>query len=151
VLDADAARVTFVSAIESTQPVRYSLSVGLSAHLYCTAAGRLLLAYAEPEWRERYLRTMHFKAYTPRTVTDPSVLRATLDKVRSQGYSVSIGESMPGSGAIAAPLLSPEGKVAAAIVIGAPGDRLEAALPRLLQDLTETAARASAADLQRTS
>ena len=147
VLDPDAARVTFVSAIESSHPVRYSLSVGLSAHLYCTAAGRLLLAHADQAWREHYLRTMHFKAYTPRTVTEPSALRAILDKIRSQGYSVSIGESMPASGAIAAPLLNPDGKVAAAIVIGAPGDRLEAALDDLVQALTETAARASGAEL----
>ncbi|HZR38434.1 MAG TPA: IclR family transcriptional regulator [Nevskia sp.] len=143
VMDAEAERVTFVSVIDSLQPVRYALSVGLSAHLYCTAAGRLLLAHAEEEWRERYLRNAGFKAYTPRTVTDPAVLRAILEWIRVHGYSVSIGESMPRSGAIAAPVLSPDGKVAAAMVVGAPADRLEAGLEELRDALLDAATRAS--------
>jgi DNA-binding IclR family transcriptional regulator len=143
VLDTDAERVTFVSVIDSLQPVRYALRVGLSAHLYCTAAGRMLLACAEADWRERYMKHTTFKAYTPRTVTDPAVLRATLEWVRKHGYSVSIGESMPRSGAIAAPVFGPDGKVAAAMVVGAPADRLEAGLDELREALLQATALAS--------
>ncbi len=147
VLDPEAERVTFISVMDSMQPVRYALRVGLSAHLYCTAAGRLLLAHMDEDWRERYLNNTTFKAYTPRTVTDPAVLRATLEWVRKHGYSISIGESMPRSGAIAAPVLSPDGKIAAAMVVGAPSDRLEAGLDELRDALLEAAARASGSTL----
>ncbi|HZR36008.1 MAG TPA: IclR family transcriptional regulator [Nevskia sp.] len=143
VLDQDAARVTYISVIESQQPVRYAMQVGISAHLYCTAAGRMLLAVAEPAWQERYLKNVTLKAYTPRTVTSVKKLRELLRGIRDQGWSVSIGESMPNSGALAAPVLGPRGEVLGALTIGAPSERLEARQDELRVALLETAAKAS--------
>ncbi len=143
VLDRDAARVTYINVIESRQPVRYAMRVGISAHLYCTAAGRLLLSMAEPEWQEQYLKSVTLKAYTPRTVTSVKKLRELLRVSRNQGYAVSVGESMLNSGAIAAPVLGPNGHVLAALTIGAPSERLEARQDELRDALLEAAARAS--------
>lgn len=143
VLDREASRVTYINIIESEQPVRYAMRVGMSAHLYCTAAGRLLLATAPPEWQEHYLKTTTLKAYTPRTVTSVKKLRELLRAIREQGYAVSIGESMLNSGAIAAPVHSPHGEVIGALTVGAPSERLEARQQELLSAVLETAAKAS--------
>jgi len=143
VLDRDAARVTYINVVESRQPVRYAMRVGISAHLYCTAAGRLLLSMAEPAWQEQYLKNVTLKAYTPRTITSVKKLREVLRVTRSQGYAVSVGESMLNSGAIAAPVMGPNGHVLAALTIGAPSERLEAQQDELLDALLQAAARAS--------
>lgn len=143
VLDSEAARVTYVSVIDSRQPVRYALKVGLSAHLYCTAAGRVLLAHAESGWRERYLQTTTFKAYTPRTMVDADVLRGSLSRVLEDGFAVSIEESMPGGAALAAPIYGPDDRVVASLGVGAPADRLEAHLDSVRSAVMTAAARAS--------
>ena len=143
VLDHDAMRVTYINVIESQQPVRYSMRVGMSAHLYCTAAGRLLLAMADQRWQENYLKTVQLKAYTPRTVTSVRKLRELLRTAREEGWAVSIGESMPNSGAVAAPVYGPKGDVVAAITIGAPSERLEGHLDELREALVECAEKAS--------
>lgn len=143
VLDTDAARVTYVSVIDSRQPIRYALNVGLSAHLYCTAAGRVLLAHADADWQEHYLRTTTFKPYTPRTMVDADAVRESLRQVLKDGCAISIGESMPGSAAVAAPLYGPDDRVVAAIGVGAPADRLEANLDALRAAVLAAAARAS--------
>lgn len=45
VLDVEHKEITYVDVIESEQSVRYSMHIGLRRPLYCTAAGRVLLAH----------------------------------------------------------------------------------------------------------
>ena len=143
VLDTDTTRVTYVSIIESQQSVRYAMKAGLSAHLYCTAAGRVLLAHADAGFRDHYLQTTTFKAYTPRTMVDAAALRESLRRVLTDGCAVSIGESIPGGAAVAAPVYGPDNKVIAAIGVGAPADRMQANLDTLRAAVLAAAARAS--------
>ena len=143
VLDREALRVNFFSVIESRRPVRYALQVGTSAQLYCTAAGKLLLSLSDTAFQEQYLKNTVFKPYTPRTITSGRKLRESLDEIRVRGWATAIGESIVESGAIAAPVTDPSGQVIAAMVVGSPAERLEAALDRLRDALLAAARRAS--------
>jgi IclR family transcriptional regulator, acetate operon repressor len=143
ILDRQQAVITYVDVIESVKPVRYSIPVGTSRPLYCTAAGRLLLAHVDDAWLDEYLRTTKLQRLTPQTMHSKKELRAELESVRKRGYSISKGELMPESAGIAAPVLGTAGKVVAAMAIGAPVDRFETELPMLQSSLLEVAARAS--------
>jgi DNA-binding IclR family transcriptional regulator len=143
VLDKEQGTITYVDVIESSQSVRYAMPVGTSRPLYCTAAGRLLLAHVDQEWREEYLRKTKIERRTPQTIAGKTELRAELDKVLQQGYSVSVGELMRESAGIAAPIVGSDGKVVAALAIGAPSDRFEEERPALRDMLLEVARRAS--------
>ena len=143
VIDRDARCVTYVEGIESPQPVRYMAPLGSPRPLYCSAAGRLLLAYADDEWRERYVKTTQLKAVTDRTLTDRARLRDELDSIRETGLAISIGEAVPGAAGLAAPVFDAQGKAAAALLIGAPVDRFEHNLPALRKLMKEVAAQAS--------
>lgn len=143
VLDRGQGVITYVDVIESSQSVRYAMPVGTTRPLYCTAAGRLLLAHADREWREEYLRKVKIERRTPQTIVGKTELRAELDRVMQQGYSVSVGELMRESAGIAAPIVGSDGKVVAALAIGAPSDRFEEARPVLQEMLLEVARRAS--------
>jgi DNA-binding IclR family transcriptional regulator len=143
VLDRDEKVITYVDTIDSAQSVRYSIAVGAHRPLYCTAAGRVLLAYADKDWQEDYLRTTRLDPHTPFTVTDRRELRHKLEGVRQTGISMSISEMFEGSAAVSAPIFGNDGKVIAAIAIGAPSNRFASQLQNLKKIVSEVAARAS--------
>lgn len=143
VLDRDQGVITYVDVIESAKSVRYAMPVGTSRPLYCTAAGRLLLAHAEKSWQAEYLSKVKIERRTPQTIPSKKALRAELENVLRQGYSVSVGELMLESAGIAAPIIGSDGKVVSALAIGAPSDRFEQELPELREALLAVSARAS--------
>lgn len=143
-LDLAEGQVTYFDSIDSPQAVRFTIRAGLSRPLYCTAAGRLLLAYRDSEWREAYLRRARIRAFTPHTVTDRAAIRRELDKIRKERVSMSIDEIVPGSAAMAAPIFDANGEATTALVIGAPVERFRRHLPTLRKLITLGAARASA-------
>jgi IclR family transcriptional regulator, acetate operon repressor len=147
VLDRDQQEITYVDAIDSGHSIRYAVTVGAHRPLYCTAAGRVLLAFADEEFQQNYFRTVKFERRTAHTLIDRKALRRELERIRQTGVSTSQGEMFEGSAAIAAPIYGTEGKVIAAIAIGAPANRFEAELPRLREALLDVAARVSGAQL----
>lgn len=143
VLDRASKAITYVDTIDSPHAVRYSIPVGGVRPLYCTAAGRVLLAFADQEFQDEYLRSTKLEARTERTITTRKVLRAELDRVVRTRLSISIGEMFPESAAIAAPIFGANGKIAAAMAIGAPAQRLEPRLEPLKLIIADVATRAS--------
>jgi IclR family acetate operon transcriptional repressor len=143
VLDRAGKTITYVDSIDSPHAVRYSVPVGAVRPLYCTAAGRVLLAFADQEFQDEYLRATKLEAQTERTLTTRKGLRAELDKVVSTRVSVSIGEMFPESAAIAAPIFGANGKLVAAMAIGGPSQRLQPKLDVLIPIIADVATRAS--------
>jgi len=143
VLDKIGAVITYVDSIESPKAVRFSVPIGAARPLYSTAAGRVLLAFGDQEWVENYLRNTKIAPYTPHTVGSRKAVREELENIRRTRISVSLGETFPESGAIAAPIFGADAKLIAAIAIGAPVTRLEPRLAELRPIITEIASRAS--------
>lgn len=145
VLDVEMRRFVYIDSIESPQPVRYATRIGMSGPLYATAAGRVLLAHQSQAYQDAYIKTAKFTALTPRTNTDPEVLRQQLAQVRAGGFWASSGESVPDSAAVAAPVFGPDGQILAALSLGAPSERMDANRDRYTQAVVRSAARASGA------
>jgi DNA-binding IclR family transcriptional regulator len=143
VLDRVGKAITYVDSIDSPHLVRYSVPVGAVRPLYCTAAGRVLLAFADEEFQEEYMRTTKLEARTERTIATRKALRAELDKVCKTRLSTSIGEMFPESAAVSAPIFGANGKVVAAMAIGAPSERIQPRLEELKLIIADVATRAS--------
>ena len=148
VLDKESGMITYVDAIDSRQSIRYSIPVGTSRPLYCTAAGRVLLAHEDQDWVKEYLRTVKLEPRTKKTMTDRRLLRKHLLEIHESGIAVSIGELFEESAGIAAPVFGANGKIAAALAVGAPVDRMESELGMLVTLLREIASRASGLPLK---
>jgi IclR family transcriptional regulator, acetate operon repressor len=98
-------------------------SVGTRWPAHATATGKVLLA----ELREDELGALlggTLPALTPRTVTDPVVLRRELGRVRERGFATNVEELEPGYTAVAVPVRAQGGRVVAALSIGGPRLRL---------------------------
>jgi IclR family acetate operon transcriptional repressor len=135
--------ITYVDSIESAMAVRFSVPIGAARPLYSTAAGRVLLAFGDLDWVENYIRNTKITAYTQFTISSRKALREELENIRRTKISVSLGETFRESAAIAAPIFAADGKLLAAIAIGAPVTRLEPRLVELRPIIAEIASRAS--------
>jgi IclR family transcriptional regulator, acetate operon repressor len=138
-LDSETARAVYVDMVESAQIIRYTVPMGTSRPLYCTAAGRLLLAFQPDPWIEQYLSRLEPVALTPVTVIDRSVLLALLRSIRESGVSTTIGEYSSEVAGVAAAVLDQDGNLLAALTLGAPIERARANLDRLVAAIRQAA------------
>lgn len=143
VLDVEHKVITYVDVIESAHSVRYAMSVGQRRPLYCTAAGRVLLAHAPTEFLEDYLRTVKLEKRTPDTLISKKRLREELSHVLEDGISVSKGEWVPESAGLSVPIYGPDGVVIAAMAIGTIMERFEGIAPHVTEALLDISRRAS--------
>ena len=128
----DAPVAVYIDKVESRNTVRYTAPIGKRRALYCSAIGKLLLAYLPAERRQEYLRTTRLKAFTPQTPVSRATLRRELDEIRSTGVSISVDEISQGAAGIAAPVFDRHGQVLAGLVLGAPSQRVLAEQSRLV-------------------
>ena len=130
-----------VQRVSSPHPLRYSIQVGERLPLYVGAPGQVLAA-AMPEGELRILlngldsiRLASGDALTKRE------LMAKLERVRQQGFAISIEERTTGVIAVAAPVVTPDkGTVAAVAVVGPPSRMPQEKIDYLI-DETRHAAR----------
>jgi IclR family acetate operon transcriptional repressor len=128
----------YVDRIECEWPLRIHLQVGQRMPAHSVAAGKVLLAYLEPDLRARLLRSRKLIARTPLTITRVPDLEAQLDEIREQGYATTNQENFDGIVASAVPILDARGRAVAALTVHGPLPRLTfeacvAAVPRLQQ------------------
>ena len=73
---------------------------------------------------ESVLARVEFKRYTERTITNPAKLTQALRQIRRDGYSIIDQELEHGLRSMAVPIQNPNGKVVAALNIGAHAQRV---------------------------
>jgi IclR family pca regulon transcriptional regulator len=118
-----------VIAARSTarRTMRVGLGVGSRLPLYCSAAGRSLLAALPPREAERLMCSVPLERLTAHTVTALPGLHKLLRACRETGYSVCDEEIELGVRSIAVPLVDQGGATIAAMSISTRAERLSVA------------------------
>ena len=101
----------FAATLHSLVPAH----VGKHVPVYCSALGKALLAYLQPDEAERLIETQTFRQYTPKTIKTADELRAALEGVRERGYATDDEEHQIGNYCISVPIFSAMGTVCASI------------------------------------
>ncbi len=134
----DAGEVVVISAIESPQAVRMSSKIGNRRYLHSTALGKILLAGLPDNEVLRLLQLKGLRRLTPHTLVAKSAILREIRRLRRQGYALDNQENELGGRCVAAPILAPDGRVAAALSISAPVYRMDLMRARsLVGKLTE--------------
>jgi IclR family pca regulon transcriptional regulator len=107
--------VVYVARVPVRRIMSINVSIGTRVPAYATSMGRVLLAWAPTEVVDSVLNRRPLRPITPRTVTDPSALRAELARVRAQGWSIVDEELEVGLLSAAAPVRDRTGQVVAAL------------------------------------
>ncbi len=108
----------------SRHPIRIIYDLGLRIGLHSNAPGKVFLAFGDGEKRGGRRRFSHLRRFTARTLTDPRALEAHLKEARQKGYTVDHAEELEGVHCAAAPVYDQEGRLAAAVVVTGPSDRI---------------------------
>ncbi len=122
--------VVYVVRVPTRRIMSITLSVGTRLPAYVTSMGRVLLADLPGPELEARLGRMALTPLTPRTITDPGKLRATLDAVRKQGYAIVDQELEEGLRSLAVPIRSGSGSAIAALNVSVHASRTSVAVLR---------------------
>jgi IclR family acetate operon transcriptional repressor len=132
--------VVYIDQVEGKHPIRLHLRIGSRGPVYCTAAGKSIVAYLEEERQEKILSNCSFARLTAKTITSKKEYVAHLEQVRKHGYSVCDQEYEEQVRAVGAPIFNMEKRVTGAVVIVGPSFRLPIKeLPRLGQAVRQAA------------
>lgn len=106
-----------VECCEPRTSFRITSEVGTRLPLHCSSQGKVILANRSVYEAERLLRRSALHAYTPKTVTDPDLLLAELNRARETGYAHEHEEYKLGLCSVAAPIFDGNGECGYAIGI----------------------------------
>ena len=115
--------VIYVCRAETSNIVSMPLLVGSRLPSYCTSMGRVLLAALPDEEIDVALDEANLLQRTPSTISAPERLKVELSRVREEGFAIVDQELELGLRSIAVPVRSSQGRVVAALNIGAPVSR----------------------------
>jgi IclR family pca regulon transcriptional regulator len=139
--------IVYVARVPTRRIMSLTLNVGTRLPAYATSMGRVLLAELDDDELDAFLASAALEPLTPRTVTDPRALRALIEDVRRDGFSLVDEELELGLRSIAAPLYAGGGGAIAALNVSTAVPRvpLERLREELLPALLETAQAVSGA------
>lgn len=101
--------------------------VGGRLPAYCTGIGKVLLAFAEPDYVRELVDETYgvLERYTSTTITDVDELIEHLAEIRERGFAFDWGEHEPDVRCVAFPVFGKDGGVRAAISVAGPVNRME--------------------------
>ncbi|WP_414718704.1 IclR family transcriptional regulator domain-containing protein [Trinickia sp.] len=122
ILDGD--EIRYIARTFTSRIMTIDLHVGSRLPAYCTSMGRVLLSHVPGDELDAYLERVKLIQHTPRTIVSREGLREVLGSVRRSGYAITDQELEIGLRSIAVPIESPDGRVVAALNIGAQAARV---------------------------
>ncbi|SDC60601.1 IclR family transcriptional regulator [Rhodococcus tukisamuensis] len=131
--------VVYVAKIGGHRQANAPSRTGGRIPLHCSAIGKALLAYSDPELQREVLSAPMARR-TPHTVVAPGILRKQLTKVVETGVAFEREESALGITCVAAPVLGRDDEPVAAISVTGPTSRFR-------PEMHVSAVRAAAASL----
>ena len=133
----------YVDKVESSNPIRYAVTVGERRDLYCTALGKALLAHFEPARLRKYLKSTPRERWTDTTITSAADLLREMLRIRHDGIARTNGERVAGASGLAAPIFAGDGSVVAALLIAGPSGRMRINMKKNELQLRKAAAECS--------
>lgn len=118
--------VHYVDQVDTPNPVSVRDWTGSRVPMHAVPSGLVLLAHLTPASLERFL-ARPMAAFTPTTVTDPTLLRERLRQVQHDGYAWVLGEFSVGINSVAAGVANEDGEIVAAVHLHGPSYRFPTA------------------------
>ncbi len=141
----DGAGTLFLEKVSGRDSMPIGSRVGVRMPAYCTATGKVLLAFGPAEQLHRVVDAGLVR-HTPRTIVLPDLLRLDLARTLERGYGINREEAEVGVSAVAAPVFDHHQRVIAAISITGYAHRLD---HERLAPAVVTAARSLSRELSR--
>jgi DNA-binding IclR family transcriptional regulator len=129
----------YVEKLDSPEKLRIHSRIGAAVPLYCTAVGKVMLAYMPEEERKKVLPQLGLKRLTPNTAGNLQELEAELYRVRKNGYAFDLEEHELHIRCIAVPIWDHADNVYASLSVTAPMVRMTVSRLRQLAPIVQLA------------
>jgi DNA-binding IclR family transcriptional regulator len=142
----DGQDVTYLDKCESAEVIRAELAVGARVPTHCSALGKAILAFRQPDEIKKYLDSTPLSRMTPNTLADSEDLRKELERIRSDGLAVDDEECYLGLRCVAAPIFNQGDRAGMSLSVSGPSGRITLnKLQAIGRDLKEACRRIEAA------
>lgn len=116
-IELDDTDTVFVIRFLASHPTGLSILLGSRTPVFCSAAGRAMLAHLPEAQALEILNRCDKKKFTKRTLTTTAKIMDEVRKVRDLGYAVSNEEFMVGDVSVGAPVFDHTGAITAAVSV----------------------------------
>jgi len=137
----------YVEKLDSPEPLRIHSRIGAAVPLYCTAVGKVMLAYMPEDEQQRILPDLNIQRQTSNSVGNLQELKTELYRVRKNGYACDLEENERHIRCVAAPIWDHTGSVQSSLSITAPTVRMPVARLRQLAPMIQRAGLQVSAEL----
>jgi DNA-binding IclR family transcriptional regulator len=120
----DGWEILHLDKIESSEMLKIDAPMGSKAPAYCTALGKVILAFLPKKSLADYFKNIRLRPHGPNTITSKKSLRKELKEIHEQGYAIDDEELANGLRCVAAPIFDHTGEVKFAMSISCPVMRL---------------------------
>jgi DNA-binding IclR family transcriptional regulator len=129
----------YVEKLDSPEPLRIHSRIGAMVPLYCTAVGKVLLAYLSETERGKILEQLELKRFTENTASNLQELQTELKRTRKNGCACDLEEHELHIRCIAAPIWDHSGTVNASLSVTGPAVRMSTGRLRQIAPLIRDA------------
>lgn len=139
----DGDTVVYVVRMQAKRETFRPALIGRRVPMFCTAAGRVILAQGDDERALEAIRRSDRRAYTPATKTDPLAILDEVRRARRDGYAVQAEEWLPAEMVAAAAVRNTQAEPVGAVNIAvstaewSPAEFRKAVAPRLMAAAAE--------------
>ncbi len=134
-------RMIVIAQVESHNPLRAFFRLGSQIPVYCSAAGKAVLAHLPGDEVDAIFENMVPARLTNRTIVSLPVLRMQLREIKARGWALDDEEQVAGMRCVAAPVMDKDGLPIAALSLTGPTSRFEMPSIERLSTLVIDAAR----------
>jgi DNA-binding IclR family transcriptional regulator len=129
----------YVEKLDSPEPLRIHSHIGAAFPLYCTAVGKVMLAFMGSEAQAEILAQLEMRRLTQNTISNVQELKTHLLGIRRAGYARDLEENELHIRCVAAPIWDHTGAVNASLSITGPVVRMPISRIRQLAPLVQNA------------
>ncbi|WP_303317114.1 IclR family transcriptional regulator [Flavivirga abyssicola] len=118
-------QVLYLNKAESELGLKVSTQIGSYQQAYCTALGKVLLAFSSANMISDYLKNVNLKAFTSNTLITSKDLLTELEQIKTKGYALDMEELELGLICIAIPVFNKNKEVVAGVSVSGPSSRFK--------------------------
>jgi len=115
--------IVYLDVVETDLTVRVVSRVGTRLPAYCTAAGKIHMAFMSEEEIDELLPQRELKQFTPNTFSDREELKKALVEVAEKGYAIDNEELDVGVRCVAGPIRDYTRRIVGAVSVSGPSMR----------------------------
>jgi IclR family transcriptional regulator, KDG regulon repressor len=115
--------IVYLEIEETTMTVRVVPRIGIRLPAYCTAAGKVHLAFLREEELDKLYAKTKLISFTPKTLSSLDALKKELEEIREKGFAIDNEEYDIGVRCVAAPIRDYTRRVVGAVSLSGPSMR----------------------------